>query len=109
MTSDQIILFGLFGLVFAFLLWGRIRNRQISDAKYRRQEPIGPYIVDFVCKEHRLIVEVDGGQHAMSRIRDQRRTQLLESQGYRVIRFWNNEVLGNIDAVLKTIESALNH
>ena len=88
-------------------LWARIRNRQISGAKFRRQTPIGRYIVDFACKEHRLIVEIDGGQHATAQTRDQRRTRVLEGHGYRVIRFWNHELLENLDGVLISIESEL--
>jgi very-short-patch-repair endonuclease len=66
-------------------LWSAMRNRQLHGAKFRRQQPIGPFIVDFVCQERRLIVEVDGGQHADS-ITDDRRTAFLESKGYRLLR-----------------------
>jgi very-short-patch-repair endonuclease len=84
------------------VLWNRIRNRQIDGHKFVRQEPILGYICDFVCRERRLIVEVDGGQHnesAIDAIRDRR----LMDEGYRVLRFWNNEVLGNAEGVLTTI------
>jgi len=84
-------------------LWHRINRRQISDAKFRRQQPIGAYIVDFVCLETRLIVEVDGGQHMDRASRDAARTRWLESQGFHVLRFWNNEVLENIDGVVQVI------
>ena len=71
-----------------------------------RQEPIGPYVVDFICREKRLVVEVDGGQHAESR-RDARRDQWLVKHRYRVLRFWNNDVLGNIEGVWETIFAAM--
>lgn len=83
-------------------LWSRLRNRQFHDLKFRRQVPLGRYIVDFYCHELRLIVEVDGGQH--SEEVDQTRSQWLESEGYRVERFWNHEVIGNIDGVLVELE-----
>jgi very-short-patch-repair endonuclease len=85
-------------------LWWRLRNRQIADAKFVRQEPIGPYIVDFVCREQRLIVEVDGGQHADS-LADKVRDAWLLSHNYRVMRFWNNDVLKNMDGVLQMISA----
>jgi very-short-patch-repair endonuclease len=70
--------------------------------------PLGPYVADFVCFDARLIVEVDGGQHAEQVRTDAKRTAWLESQGYRVLRFWNNEVLGNTEGVISAIRSALN-
>jgi very-short-patch-repair endonuclease len=88
------------------VLWNRIRNRQISGHKFARQEPIAGYVCDFVCRERFLVVEVDGGQHnesAADAIRDQR----LIAEGYRVLRFWNNDVLGNLEGVLATIQSEL--
>jgi very-short-patch-repair endonuclease len=88
------------------VLWNRIRNRQIDGHKFVRQEPISGYICDFVCREKLLIVEVDGGQHSESAadaIRDRR----LAEDGYRVLRFWNNDVLGNLDGVLITIQTVL--
>ena len=87
-------------------LWLVLRNRQLEGAKFRRQQPIGPFIADFVCQEHRIIVEADGGQHAQSAA-DARRTVFLESKGYRVLRFWNNEILNNLDGVAQAISSAL--
>ena len=86
-------------------LWWRLRNRQIADCKFVRQEPVGPYICDFVCRERRLVIEVDGGQHADSAA-DRLRDQWLASRNYRVMRFWNNDVLKNIDGVLQTIHEA---
>jgi very-short-patch-repair endonuclease len=88
-------------------LWYRLRSRSILGFKFVRQEPIGPYVVDFVCRERRLILEVDGGQHAGNK-RDLVRDQWLAGQRYRVLRFWNNDVMGNIEGVLETIAVALN-
>ncbi|MDT8385367.1 MAG: endonuclease domain-containing protein [Gammaproteobacteria bacterium] len=89
-------------------LWQRLRNRQILNAKFRRQHPIPPYIVDFVCLEKKLIVEADGGQHAERQTQDEKRTTFLEAQGFRVLRFWNNEVLTETETVLEVIFCALN-
>uniref|UniRef100_Q07IF7 DUF559 domain-containing protein n=1 Tax=Rhodopseudomonas palustris (strain BisA53) TaxID=316055 RepID=Q07IF7_RHOP5 len=87
-------------------LWNRLRNRQLCGQKFVRQEPIGRYICDFVCRARHLVVEVDGGQHADSN-RDKVRDQYLVEQGYRVLRFWNNEVLSNIEGVLVVISQEL--
>jgi very-short-patch-repair endonuclease len=87
-------------------LWSVLRNRQLNGAKFRRQQPIGPFIADFACQERRLIVEADGGQHA-NNVRDARRTEFLESKGYRVLRFWNNDILNNLDGVAQVIAAAL--
>jgi very-short-patch-repair endonuclease len=84
-------------------LWRAIRDRQIEGMKFRRQMPVGPYIVDFACPTGRLIVELDGGQHAEQRARDEARSRFLASQGYRVLRFWNNEVIENLEGVLAAI------
>jgi very-short-patch-repair endonuclease len=89
-------------------LWWRLRHRQIAGHKFRRQVPIGSFIVDFACMDARLIVEVDGEQHAEEQVlHDERRTRWLESVGYRVIRFWNREVLRETDSVCETILQAL--
>jgi very-short-patch-repair endonuclease len=88
------------------VLWNRIRNRQIDGHKFVRQEPIGGYICDFVCRERRLIIEVDGGQHSES-VADVIRDGRLTAEGFRVVRFWNNDVLGNLEGVLVTIQSEL--
>ncbi len=85
----------------------RIRARQLCGAKFRRQHPIGRYIVDFFCLEHALVVELDGGQHATQTEADQRRSDFLKRCGYRVLRFWDNEVFEDIDAVLEQIAQAL--
>jgi very-short-patch-repair endonuclease len=89
-------------------LWSHLRHRQIGHSRFRRQAPIGPYIVDFVCFEGRLIVELDGSQHAVQVEEDVRRTEWLNSQGFRVIRFWNNEIFEDGEAVLEAICMALN-
>jgi very-short-patch-repair endonuclease len=88
-------------------LWSNIRNRQLEGWKFRRQLPVGQYIVDFACAELRLIVEIDGGQHAEQINYDLNRTNFLQSKGYQVIRYWNNEVLGNIEGVLEALTLAL--
>src|SRR5271156_3055879 len=88
------------------VLWNRIRNRQIDGHKFVRQTPIGNYVCDFVCRERLIVIEVDGGQHnesAKDAIRDRR----LIAEGYRVLRFWNNDVLGNIDGVVTVIQAEL--
>ncbi|MFY9974968.1 MAG: DUF559 domain-containing protein [Chromatiaceae bacterium] len=89
------------------LLWAQLRQRELDGFKFRRQHPIGRFIVDFVCIEARVVVEIDGGQHAGRRVRDEARTAWLNGQGYRVLRFWNNEVLQATDAVREAIRSAL--
>ena len=89
------------------LLWKHLRARQLNGYKFRRQHFIDPYIVDFFCMESGLIVEADGGQHDEQRKYDTERTVYFESRGYRVIRFWNNEILDNIDIVLERIMKLL--
>jgi adenine-specific DNA-methyltransferase len=79
----------------------------VCGAKFRRQHPVGPFIVDFCCPEAKLILELDGGQHALQRQGDAKRTAFLETNGYRVLRFWDNEVLANIEGVLERIAEAL--
>ena len=83
-------------------LWSRLRSRALNGHKFVRQEPIGPFIVDLVCREQRLIIEVDGGQHATQRS-DAARDQWLSEHRYRVLRFWNNDVLRNTNGVLEVI------
>jgi very-short-patch-repair endonuclease len=87
-------------------LWKHLRARQIDGCKFVRQAPVGPYFCDFICREQKLIVEVDGGQHANSQ-RDNIRDRYLIGNGYRIVRFWNNDVLGNIEGVVSTISAAL--
>jgi len=88
-------------------LWRELRLRQIEGVKFRRQFQIGQYIVDFCCPERKLIVEVDGGQHAEQADYDASRTRWFEGEGFRVLRFWNNEVLMNIDGVKESVYQAL--
>ena len=85
------------------VLWNILRGRQIAGYKFRRQAPIGHYIVDFVCFENRLVIEVDGGHHKESADYDAMRTAWLESEGFRVMRFWNDQVLRETDAVQEAI------
>ncbi len=87
-------------------LWAVLRSRQFNGVKFRRQQPIGPFIADFVCHERRLIIEADGGQHGASST-DQRRTEFLEAAGYRVIRFWNHDIIENLAGVAQLIATAL--
>jgi very-short-patch-repair endonuclease len=87
-------------------LWFAVRDRRLSGFKFVRQEAIGPVIVDFVCREKRLVIEVDGGQHA-GNAEDVARDIFLVREGYRVMRFWNNDVLSNRDGVLSVVLEAL--
>ena len=89
------------------VLWSQLREKQLGGKRFRRQRPIGNYIVDFVCLEGRLIVELDGGQHQGSSDYDATRTFELNKLGFSVIRFWNNEVLGEMDGVKEAIVRAL--
>ena len=86
-------------------MWSRLRARQLTGIKFRRQHPIGPYVLDFYCAEAHLAVEVDGSQHLESIAinQDQARMKFLENKSIKVIRFWNHEVLENLDAVLESI------
>ena len=84
-------------------LWYYLRNRQLDGHKFRRQHEIDHYIVDFVCMDAMLVVELDGGQHAEQQEYDERRTHYLQRKGYRVLRFWNNEALTKIESVLEVI------
>ncbi len=87
-------------------LWSALRNRRLAAYKFRRQHKLGNYFADFACIEHRLIVEADGGQHAENGY-DERRSAWFESQGWRVIRFWNNDILTNTEGVILTILETL--
>jgi very-short-patch-repair endonuclease len=91
------------------IIWSWLRAKKLKGVKFRRQEPIGTYVVDFVSFEKKLIIEIDGGQHNFeeTKTNDDARTAWLESQGFRVIRYWNNEVASNLDGVLTQIEEAL--
>jgi very-short-patch-repair endonuclease len=87
-------------------LWFALRDRRFSGFKFRRQVPIDRFIADFICFEARLVVEVDGGQHADS-VRDQQRDRWFAANGFRVVRFWNNEVLSNLEGVLTVLLAKL--
>jgi very-short-patch-repair endonuclease len=91
------------------LLWYHLRDRRLAGHKFRRQRPVGPYFADFACLEAKLVIELDGGQHVDATEYDQRRTELMKAEGFRVLRFWNNEVLAQTEAVLETILRALQH
>jgi very-short-patch-repair endonuclease len=89
-------------------LWWHLRHRLgIAGTHFRRQVRIGRYIVDFACHAKRVIIEVDGGQHATQSAADAERTRVLEANGYRVLRYWNNDILRNIDGVLEDIHRAI--
>ncbi len=88
-------------------LWHALRNRQLDGFKFKRQVPFGPHITDFICVEARLIVEADGGQHAGQAETDKVRTKYFEQSAYQVLRFWNNDVLLNLEGVLEVIVSEL--
>jgi very-short-patch-repair endonuclease len=90
-------------------LWSQLRDRQLLNCKFVRQQPVGPYIADFACRERDLIVELDGGQHGTANgvMADTARTEALGQHGYRVIRFWNSDVMTNMDGVLQMIAETL--
>jgi very-short-patch-repair endonuclease len=85
------------------LLWKHLRRHQLDNTGFRRQQPVGPFIPDFISFGARIVIELDGGQHSQLAIQDHKRDQWFEDQGFQVLRFWNNEVLGNIEGVLNTI------
>ena len=91
------------------ILWQKLRNMQLAGVKFRRQQPLGKYIVDFISFDKKIIIEIDGGQHNEDIIasQDEIRTEFLNGQGFRVIRFWNNEVLNNLEGVLFKILTIL--
>jgi very-short-patch-repair endonuclease len=91
------------------ILWFKLRDRQLDGVKFRRQHCIGSYIVDFACLEKKLVIEIDGGQHNQTPTKenDEPRTRWLEAAGYHVVRFWNSEVLQNIEGVLEKIKGLL--
>ena len=88
-------------------LWSRLNRSQLCGCKFRRQQPIGKYIADFVCFEKNLIIELDGGQHSDTRIYDKARDKWLKDEGFVVLRFWNNEVMQNIDGVADVVMEKL--
>ncbi len=87
-------------------MWRHLRDRQIEGFKFRRQHPIGTYVVDFVNLEKKVVIELDGGQHALVQA-DRIRDEWLRAEGYRVLRFWDNEVFTNLEGVLESIRNAL--
>ena len=89
------------------LVWSRLRRRQLGGYRFRRQHPVGRYVVDFVCLEQRLAVELDGDQHAEQAEYDRARDDDIRQRGFRVLRFWDSEVLADLDAMLDTILAAL--
>jgi very-short-patch-repair endonuclease len=89
------------------LLWSKLRGRRFAGIKFKRQVPIANYVVDFAALDLKFIIEVDGGQHDARAARDAERTRILQEWGYHVIRFWNNEVLGNTEGVLEAIAQEL--
>ena len=90
-------------------LWQHISGRKLGGTRFNRQFPIGQFICDFVSREKRIVIELDGGQHSQAIAYDERRTRFLNAQGYRVIRFWNSEVLDNIEGVLTRIMQVLDN
>jgi len=88
-------------------LWQVLRGRQVESCRFRRQHPVGPYVADFACIERMLIIELDGGQHQEQKEYDERRTEFLQQQGWRVLRFWNNDVMGNLEGVVAKVVNAL--
>ena len=88
-------------------LWSRLRDRQVDGVKFRRQVPIATFVADFASVEAKLVIEVDGSQHAQAVEADRLRSDALGSAGYLVLRFWNNEVLENIDGIVREIERTL--
>ena len=89
------------------MLWQALRKNQLNGNRFRRQHPIGQYIADFACIERKVVIELDGGQHQDQVAYDERRTAFLHGNGWRVLRFWNNDVLNNIEGVLSVIEEEL--
>jgi len=85
------------------ILWLQLRNKRFLNYKFRRQFPIGDYIVDFICLELKLIIELDGSQHLDAENKDAERTAILNKRGFKVIRFWNNDVIDNLEGVLEQL------
>ena len=87
------------------ILWQHLRKRQMADTKFRRQQPIGPFIVDFVSFDKKIVVELDGGHHAEDAANDRRRDACLGANGLVVLRFWNNEIVEHLEGVLERIRA----
>ena len=88
-------------------IWQQLRSKSLNGAKFRRQHPVGPYIVDFICINEKLVIELDGGQHQQQQDYDAKRTAFLEQSGYRVLRFWDDDVLLKRDSVMQVIFETL--
>ncbi len=88
------------------MLWRQLKSSRLQDLKFSRQMPIAGFFADFACRSHKLIVELDGSQHVEAATYDVKRTQALEAAGYRVVRFWNNDLTSNMASVLETILTA---
>jgi len=89
------------------ILWQHLRGRQLERYKFRRQQPLGPYIVDFVNFEKRIVIELDGGQHAIKKDSDKNRDAWLKAEGFKVLRFWNNDIFENLEGILEVIRKRL--
>lgn len=87
------------------MLWKHLRAKRLEGLKFRHQQPIGRFVVDFVCYDEKLVIELDGGQHAKNKSDDVKRDRWLQRHGFRVLRFWNNEVLCNINGILESIKA----
>jgi very-short-patch-repair endonuclease len=88
-------------------VWSRLRDRQFLGYKFRRQVPLGRYVVDFYCPEKKLVLEIDGGHHMQQQTQDQQREDLLKSQGYQILRFWNSDIEQNLEGVFEKIMQVL--
>lgn len=88
-------------------IWQQLRSRNLNNAKFRRQHPVGPYVVDFICINEKLVIELDGSQHQRQQDYDAERTTYLERAGYRVVRFWDDDVLLKTESVMQAIFDAL--
>lgn len=89
------------------MLWRALRNKQLNGHRFRRQHPIGKYITDFACIEQKIVIELDGGQHQEQLVYDEQRSVYLQAQGWQIVRFWNNEVLNNLEGILLSIAGKL--
>lgn len=89
------------------ILWQKLKGRQLEGYKFRRQQPVGPYIVDFVNFEKRIVIELDGGQHAIRKDSDKKRDAWLKAEGFEVLRFWNNDLFENLEGILEVIRKTL--